>query len=177
MNEFNQLIEALELLKANSDASPESKEVILDEAIALANKLRAEFACSNLIDFNHKKELSVDSPKFEFSREKKRTRDRTKPSPEFDRFWAAVQKRVDKAATQVEFSKVKGVDIDLLIARLEEQQVWHLKNNGSLKFLPNPANWLRRRRWEDELNFGSRYDSPIEYPPAQNIIELLNGQR
>lgn len=75
------------------------------------------------------------------------------PNPkteDFNKFWAAYPKKVDKQNALKAFKKIK-VPVDVLLKALEEhkkQPDW-LKDKG--KFIPHPATWLNGKRWEDEI--------------------------
>ncbi|MBD2076273.1 GIY-YIG nuclease family protein [Phormidium sp. FACHB-592] len=72
---------------------------------------------------------------------------------DFDLFWEAVKKKTNKQNARSAFKKVKDVDVQTLITILNKQQDWHMKRNGNLAFLAQPANWLHGRRWEDEYEY------------------------
>ncbi len=80
---------------------------------------------------------------------------KTKPpiSPLFDSFWAAYPKHQDKQGALKVFEKLKP-DQELLDQMLKAINAWKqseqwTKDGG--QFIPMPATWLNRRRWEDEL--------------------------
>lgn len=78
---------------------------------------------------------------------------------DFEVFWSAYPRKVDKPAARKAFDKV-DVSMEVLLKAIEEQKrstQW-TKNNGL--YIPNPANWLNGRRWED---------APVE--------EALHGQQ
>ena len=69
---------------------------------------------------------------------------------DFDLFWSSYPKKVGKADAKKAFAKVKE-PVDKLISAVEQQKKsdqW-TKENG--RFIPNPATWLNRGSWDDEL--------------------------
>ena len=73
--------------------------------------------------------------------------------PLFDTFWAAYPKHQDKQGAKKAFEKL-NVDQPLLNAMLNAIASWKLteqwtKDGG--QYIPMPATWLNRRRWEDEI--------------------------
>jgi len=71
---------------------------------------------------------------------------------EFHLFWDAVKKKVGKENARKAFKRVRDVDVQTLIEKLQYQQDWHMKRNGSLTFFAQPTNWLYGRRWEDDYD-------------------------
>ena len=76
-----------------------------------------------------------------------------KTSKLFSRFWEAYPRHEAKEAAREAFTKL-GVDEGLLetmitaIGKWKKTNQW--KDEGG-RYIPNPANWLRQRRWEDEV--------------------------
>ncbi len=73
----------------------------------------------------------------------------------FERFWTAWPKKVAKADAQKAWAQLARERIlppvGVIVAAIEAQsrtRQWR-KEDGI--FIPNPANWLRRRQWTDEL--------------------------
>ena len=68
----------------------------------------------------------------------------------FNRFWAAYPKKIGKGEAEKAWGKLTGDEtfLETLLAALERQQPWLLRENG--KYIPNPSTWLNQRRWEDE---------------------------
>lgn len=83
-------------------------------------------------------------------------------TPNFNRFWAAYPKQADKVAVFDYFNKL-DVDDDLIekmLAAIKAQKNsadWQ-KEGG--RYIPNPLNWLTRRRWEDN----------DEVPPEYRVL-------
>lgn len=75
--------------------------------------------------------------------------------PGFAEFWAAYPKKVAKpdAMKAWKQQKINGEQQDVLaaIVKLKGSEQWK-KNGGA--FIPNPATFLRQRRWEDEVSTG-----------------------
>lgn len=72
---------------------------------------------------------------------------------QFDDFWNQYPKKVSKAEAEKAWRKLKpkGQLLVDLMAGLDRQKVsrdWQ-KENG--QFIPHPATWLNKRRWEDEI--------------------------
>ena len=71
----------------------------------------------------------------------------------FDTFWAAYPKHQDKQGAKKAFEKL-NVDQTLLDLMLSAIAAWKrtdqwTKDNG--QYIPMPATWLNRRRWEDDI--------------------------
>lgn len=72
---------------------------------------------------------------------------------DFDAFWTAYPKKVDKAKARKVWDKLHP-DEALLRCMLNAVKAWKrseqwTKDGG--QFIPNPTTWLNGRRWEDEL--------------------------
>lgn len=72
---------------------------------------------------------------------------------DFNLFWDAVKKKTNKQEARRAFRKVRDVDVQTLIEILHKQQDWHMKRNGNLMYLAQPAKWLYGRRWEDDYEY------------------------
>lgn len=68
----------------------------------------------------------------------------------FDIFWKAYPKKTDRAATEKQFMKT-DVPLETLLTALETQKKSHQWTAGNGIYVPNPATWLKNRRWEDQL--------------------------
>jgi hypothetical protein len=72
----------------------------------------------------------------------------------FERFWSAYPKRAGRQDAEREFAKL-AVDDDLLTTMLDairhqqQQREWKADNG---RYIPHPANWLSKRRWQDEVS-------------------------
>jgi hypothetical protein len=74
----------------------------------------------------------------------------------FEQFWKCYPRKEGKQKARSAFAKV-DVDVDTLLAALEQQKKsaqW-LKNNG--EFIPHASTWLNGKRWEDQMI--SHYDN------------------
>jgi uncharacterized protein YdaU (DUF1376 family) len=71
----------------------------------------------------------------------------------FDKFWAAYPNKKEKQETQKRWKKLKTLpNIEILLTAIRKQIDW--RNNSNGEFRPewkNPATWLNRGCWEDEL--------------------------
>lgn len=72
---------------------------------------------------------------------------------DFDTFWTAYPKKVDKKKAQAAFEKINP-DGELMNTMLSSLAAWKksaqwTKDGG--QFIPNPTTWLNGRRWEDEV--------------------------
>ncbi len=78
----------------------------------------------------------------------------------FERFYAAYPKKVAKADAEKAWrQKVKPEEVPAILARVELNKHGEWKDkiaNREKNFIPNPATWLRHRRWNDEILEGSR---------------------
>ena len=94
-----------------------------------------------------------------------------KTSKLFSRFWEAYPRHEAKEAAREAFTKL-GVDEGLLetmitaIGKWKKTNQW--KDEGG-RYIPNPANWLRQRRWEDEV--------PKPAKPKATVIAQQYEQR
>lgn len=85
-------------------------------------------------------------------------------SPEFLVFWQAYPKKAkaDEAVAAWRSLDPNGELQAKILAAIKEQSLspqW--RNNGG-HYIPNPANWLKSRRWEDEVS-----------APSQSAAELF----
>ena len=87
------------------------------------------------------------------TREEKR---RDKEQPLFETFWKAYPKKVAKPDALKAWVKAKiNGDFEKVLQALEryKQSDQWTKDEG--KFVPHPATWLNKRRFEDELELGT----------------------
>ncbi len=68
----------------------------------------------------------------------------------FDIFWEAYPKKTDRPATEKQFMKT-DVPLETLLTALEAQKKSHQWRASNGIYVPNPATWLKNRRWEDQL--------------------------
>ena len=93
----------------------------------------------------------------------------------FERFWAAYPKQVAKPKAKKEWKKLKPsieqcrAMSDALIRQKKSEQ-W-CKEGG--KYIPKPENWLKDRRWEDNINPPKAESNPQPDEPAgpRRLIE------
>lgn len=71
----------------------------------------------------------------------------------FDRFWSCYPKKVGKAAAQKAWGRLNGKrpDIEVVITKLEELKASDQWTEQNGRFIPNPATWLNRGGWDDEV--------------------------
>lgn len=93
----------------------------------------------------------------------------TEPPERFDEFWAAYPRHEAKAAAIKAWRNLTSRDRDHALAALPLHAArWRRENPGTNKFVPHPATWINKRRWEDELT------SPTPSTPQRATVEL-NG--
>jgi len=110
------------------------------------------------------------------NREKEKEKEKEKEHPPkspagdeglFERFWEAYPKKASKADAVKAFKKLK-VDEALLaemLAALDWQRVSDGWTRDGGKYIPYPATWLNRRRWED---------MPEAPPPPVTTYHFVN---
>lgn len=67
----------------------------------------------------------------------------------FSEFWLAYPKKVAKEDARKSFAKIKMDDdvFKAIIKAIKDQKL----SDSEIKFVPYPATWLNKRRWEDEV--------------------------
>ncbi len=89
------------------------------------------------------------------------------PQADFDAFWVAYPKKVDKAKARKAWDKLRPDEallrrmLDAITTQKRSDQ-W-TKDGG--QFIPNPTTWLNGRRWEDEL--------PTKRASSNPFLDLL----
>jgi hypothetical protein len=89
--------------------------------------------------------------------------------PAFILFWDAYPKKVSKPDAVKAWEKLKP-DVDLVgsimkgLQRWKESGEWQ-QNDG--QFIPYPATWLNKRRWEDDIRPASQTPAPVKTVAAQ----------
>ena len=73
----------------------------------------------------------------------------------FDSFWSVYPKKVGKAEARTVFAQV-DVPVEILIRAVQQQRSSLQWSKEGGRFIPNPASWLRRKGWEDELPDGRK---------------------
>jgi len=91
----------------------------------------------------------------EEKKEKKKKKYKTPPLPPaagFDRFWAVWPKKVAKADAEAAWAKLApGPELaEAIVAAVARQRGSPKWNRDGGRYIPYPATWLNRRRWEDE---------------------------
>lgn len=98
---------------------------------------------------------------------KKRVRKKYEDTPEFEAFWNAYPKQKAKTEAREAFAKV-DVPLQTLLDALEIQK----KSNDWLKdggqYIPYPAKWLNKRRWEDATETTQQTD---RYANLRRLME------
>lgn len=70
---------------------------------------------------------------------------------DFDLFWAAYPKKVGRSDAMRAFAKVRGVDVQTMIAAVEAQKKSRQWQKEDGQYIPNPSTWLNQGRWQDEV--------------------------
>ena len=98
---------------------------------------------------------------------KKRVRKKYEDTPEFEAFWNAYPKQKAKTEAREAFAKV-DVPLQTLLDALEIQKKSHdwLKEGG--QYIPYPAKWLNKRRWEDATDTTQQTD---RYANLRRLME------
>lgn len=87
------------------------------------------------------------------------------PSDGFDDWWRQYPKKVAKIDAQTAYRAAlkRGVTPQELLNGLQRHNANWKARNTERQYIPNPATWLRRGRWEDEL------DTPSNDTPAPAV--------
>ena len=102
---------------------------------------------------------------------KKEPRDAGVEDSWFSEFWEAYPRKVDKQSAVRAWKKIKP-DASLMakimegLRRWKESEQW-LKENG--QYIPYPATWLNKRRWEDEVKKAAPPAPQRRIMPAENF--------
>lgn len=99
---------------------------------------------------------------------KKRVRKKYEDTPEFEAFWNAYPKVKQKSKQEAReaFAKV-DVPLQTLLDALEVQKKSHDWTKEGGQYIPYPAKWLNKRRWEDSMDA-----KPIETDRYENLRRL-----
>ena len=99
-----------------------------------------------------------------------KSKKRNQYSPDFEQFWDRYprRRRTGKAAAAKVFAKLNQQDRDDATAAVSDYAKSH---QGRGEFSPQPARWLRERRWEDDREaWGDPDDRPEQHlPPVQDL--------
>ena len=99
----------------------------------------------------------------------------------FESFYARYPRHVDKADARKAWAKLKDAEYDSVIAGLEK---WIPYFNGEEEqFIPHPATWLNKRRWESEPPKVKKQNAALKYAqtpiPEDNfnamVVDLTGG--
>lgn len=74
--------------------------------------------------------------------------------PDFDIFWAAYEKKGNKALSYGEWKKMNGTrpDINFLLAAIEKYKIYR----PDKQYRKDAERWLREKRWDDEIDIDER---------------------
>ena len=109
----------------------------------------------NIEDVNKEKEV------------KKRVRKKYEDTPEFEAFWNAYPKQKAKTEAREAFAKV-DVPLQTLLDALEIQKKSHDWQKEGGQYIPYPAKWLNKRRWEDATDTTQQTD---RYANLRRLME------
>lgn len=97
---------------------------------------------------------------------RKRVRKKYEDTPEFEAFWNAYPKQKAKTEAREAFAKV-DVPLQTLLDALEVQKRSNDWTKDGGQYIPYPAKWLNKRRWEDSMDA-----KPIETDRYANLRRL-----
>ena len=141
------------------------------KAIAFSDEEEKAKKANAFSDDDEKAKKANASNKNKNQNKNKNTEEDTETEDLFALFWEAYPRHEAKEAAREVFVKL-GPDEGLLetmitaIGKWKKTNQW--KDEGG-RYIPNPANWLRHRRWEDEV--------PKAAPPKATVIAQQYGQR
>ena len=98
---------------------------------------------------------------------KKRVRKKYEDTPEFEAFWNAYPKQKAKTEAREAFAKV-DVPLQTLLDALEIQKKSHDWTKEGGQYIPYPAKWLNKRRWEDATDTTQQTD---RYANLRRLME------
>lgn len=108
-------------------------------------------------------------------KETKRVRKKYEDTEDFKRFWDAYPKQKGKTEAREAFAKV-DVPIDVLLSAIETQKRsrdW-IKEGG--QYIPYPAKWLNKRRWEDSVDVNIGTHGMERYSNLQRLAEEFDDE-
>lgn len=92
---------------------------------------------------------------------------------EFDQFWAAYPRRVDKGTARKAWARTASIrpliaDVLKAVEEAKRSAQW-LKDDG--QYIPYPATWLNGERWDDEheVDLGSNVSGKAWYETSSGI--------
>lgn len=109
------------------------------------------------------------------TKETKRVRKKYEDTEDFKRFWDAYPKQKGKTEAREAFAKV-DVPIDVLLSAIETQKRsrdW-IKEGG--QYIPYPAKWLNKRRWEDSVDVNIGTHGMERYSNLQRLAEEFENE-
>ena len=73
---------------------------------------------------------------------------------QFEQFWVAYPRKVDRSKAQNAFNKVKPDDdlFAVIMESLDKHKLCEQWQREGGRFIPYPATWLNNRRWESEVD-------------------------
>ena len=92
---------------------------------------------------------------------------------EFDEFWKAYPRRIDKKKAQRAWTKLRPPPLKAILDALAWQRELPDWRKDSGAFVPYPASYLNGRRWEDEPP--SRQSCGISARTAGNVAAIARG--
>jgi hypothetical protein len=121
--------------------------------------------CSKVIaSANNCKQLHANVPVIQSESESEsnpNTNIRAHADEVFESFYARYPRHVDKADARKAWAKLKDAEYDSVIAGLEK---WIPYFNGEEEqFIPHPATWLNKRRWESEPPKVKKQNAALKY--------------
>lgn len=117
--------------------------------------------------------VTVNSPK-STNEVKKRVRKKYEDTPEFEAFWNAYPKVKQKSKQEAReaFAKV-DVPLQTLLDALEIQKRSHDWQKDGGQYIPYPAKWLNKRRWEDATDTTQQTD---RYANLRKLAEEFDDE-
>lgn len=91
-----------------------------------------------------------------------------KPADGFDEWWKQYPKKVGKVDAKKAYRAVikQGATPQALLDGLQRHNANWKARNTELQYIPHPASWLRKGRWEDELDAPSSNQATPAINPA-----------
>lgn len=107
--------------------------------------------------------------------DKKRVRKKYEDTPEFEAFWNAYPKVKQKSKQEAReaFAKV-DVPLQTILDALEIQKRSHDWQKDGGQYIPYPAKWLNKRRWEDAVDTKQREKG--RYDNLMNLAEEFEDE-
>lgn len=100
-----------------------------------------------------------------------------KKNPDFSLFWDECPKKVGKLDAEKAFVKaVKTTSAEELAAAMKRHSAYWRRTETETQFIPNPATWLNRGSWMDELEGAVPAVDDSENPYTRMKRELLAQQ-